>query len=152
MSGATRRDSFWPALGVTLALAFVGMAGGCAVAQTVPSKPRPIGEVVREAQGEVMSVRDTTVDLRTGRGRTLPGPSPRVPLGPIAVRVPVTVGGEKRVEMPAEEITVRLKSGEIIVVVQELSSPPFATGERVRVLYGRPDESTGQTRIKVERE
>jgi hypothetical protein len=135
-----------------LALTMLALLGGCAVAQTTPSRPRPFSDIAREERGEVVTVRDTRIDLRTGQGRALQARSPRVPVGPIAVAVPVQIGGEKKVEVPGEEITVRLSSGKMILIVQELSSPPFAPGERVRVLYERRDAGNGEARTRVERE
>lgn len=136
-----------------LALAALVFLGGCSIAQTTPPKPRPFGEIAREERAEVVTVRDTRIDLRTGMGRSLQARSPHVPVGPIAVAVPVQVGGEKKLEVPAEEITVRLATtGKMILVVQELSSPPFAPGERVRVLYERRNEVTGESRTRIERE
>ena len=139
-----------PSYLVTLAL--VALLGGCAVAQSRPPPARPFGEVAREERGEVMAVRDTRIDLSTGMGRGLQASSPRIPLGPVAVALPVRIGGEKRVEVPGEEITVRLASGKLILIVQELSSPPFASGERVRVLYERPHELTRESRTRIARE
>lgn len=132
-------------------LAMIGLLGGCAVAQTIP-KSRPFGEVDREERGEVMSVRDTRIDLRTGSGRAVRAQTPRIPLGPIAVAVPLQIGGEKPVEVPAEEITVRLSNGRLIMVVQELSNPPFAAGEKVRVLHGRRSDQGGEPRARIERD
>lgn len=97
-------------------------------------------------------MRDTRIDLSTGQGKSLTARAPAVGVGPIGVRLPVTVGGEKRVEVPAEEITVQLSSGKLISVVQELSSPPFAPGERVRVLHERASETSTTGRIQVVRE
>lgn len=133
-------------------LAMAAALGGCAVAQSHPPPPRPLGEIVRQERAVVVSVADTRIDLRTGMGRSVGAHMPAIPVGPYGVRLPVQIGGEKRVEVPAEEITVRLVDGKLILVVQELGSPPFATGERVRVLYERPDETTGVSRIRVVRE
>ena len=136
------------------ALALAALVGGCAMAQSRPPGLKPFGEVERQEKGEVVSVRDTRIDLSTGRGtRGITAHTPAVPIGPIGVRVPVTVGGEKKgVKVPGEEITVKLPSGKLILVVQELSSPPFAPGERVRVLYEEPDDVTGVSRTRVERD
>ncbi len=144
------RDYLKP-LSALAALSLV-VLGGCAVAQSTPPKPRPFGEIAREEPGEVVSVRDTKIDLRTGMGRSMQAHTPRVPVGPIGVALPVQIGGEKRVEVPGEEITVRLPSGKIILVVQELNSPPFASGERVRVLYERRNDLSGESRTKIVRE
>jgi hypothetical protein len=134
-----------------VALTPAAFVGGCSMAQTTPPKPRPFGDIAREEKGTVVEVRDTRIDLSTGMARSMTTHSPRVPVGPIGVRVPVTLGGEKKVEVPGEEITVKLVDGKLILIVQELSSPPYAPGERVRVLYERPDELNGISRTRVER-
>lgn len=133
------------------ALGLVAFLSGCAVAQSTPPKPRPFGDIAREERAEVVTVRDTRIDLRTGMGRSLRTRSTHVPVGPLAVALPIQVGGEKKVEVPGEEITVRLASGKMILVVQELSSPPFAPGEQVSVLYERRDDLTGESRTRIER-
>ena len=129
------------------------MCGGCSVdlAQTRPPPQKPLREIAREDRGEVMTVRDTKIDLRTGRAAPLRTSTPGV--GPFGVgRMPVTIGGEKKVEAPAEEITVRLKTGKMIAIVQELSSPPFAPGELVRVQYERTDDPGETPRMRVVRD
>src|SRR3954471_20910511 len=136
----------WHGLKVATTLAIIAVLGGCAVAQSTPPPMRPLGEIAREERGEVVSVNDTRIDLATNRVRSLQTHGPAIPVGPVGVRVPIKIGGEKHVEVPAEEITVRLTSGRLISVVQELSTPPFASGERVRVLYERKDEATGEGR------
>lgn len=139
-------------LNYPVALAAVALLGGCAVAQSRPPPPRAFGEVAREDRGEVLAVRDTRIDLSTGMGRSIQARTPSIPLGPVGIGVPIRIGGEKRVEVPAEEITVQLTSGKLIIVVQELSSPPFAPGERVRVLHERAHEMSGVARIRIARE
>jgi len=124
--------------------------GGCAVAQSEPMKPRPFGEVASEERGIVASVGDTMIDLRTGQVRGMRA-TQAVPLGPVALGVPVTIGGEKKREVPGEEITVRLPSGRLVLVVQELSQPPFAVGEQVKILHEKPNHVTGESRTKVVR-
>lgn len=134
-------------------LAAAAMLGGCAVAQSRPPPRAPIREVAREERGEVTLVRDTRLDLSTGRGRAITTHSPSVPVaGIVGVRVPMTIGGEKKTEVPAEEITIRLANGRTISIVQELGSPPFAPGERVRVLYEKNDDPGTATRMQVVRE
>lgn len=142
------------AKGVALAFALLAATcGGCAVnvAQTAPPSSKPIRDIGREEPGEVVTVRDTKIDLRTGRGAPLRTAAP-LGVGPFGVAVPINIGGEKKVEAPAEEITVRLKSGKMIAIVQELSSPPFAPGERVKVIYERVDEPGTTPRMQVVRE
>lgn len=101
----------------------------------------------------MVTVTDTQIDLRTGTARSVRASTPTIPVaGLVGVRVPVTIGGEKRVEAPAEEIMVRLRDGKIVAIVQELSSPPFAPGERVRVVYERVDDPSVPQRLQVVRE
>lgn len=144
--------------GLKFAFAFgaIALLGGCTgvhVGQARPPGTRPLREVAREERGVVVTVRDTQLDLRTGMARGVRTSSPTIPVfGPIGMRVPITVGGEKRVEVPAEEITVRLASGKTIAIVQELSSPPFAPGERVRVQHEKVEDGTTAARIQVVRE
>jgi hypothetical protein len=133
------------------ALIAAAMVGGCSMAQTTPPPPKPITKIAREEKGEVVAVRDTRIDLRTGMARSMTTHSPSIPVGPVGVRVPVTLGGEKKTEVPGEEITVKLRDGKLVLIVQELSSPPFAPGEPVRVLYEQPSELSGAARVKVER-
>ena len=130
----------------------VSVLGGCAVAQTRPPPPRPITDIAREERGEIISVHDTRIDLSTGNNQGLSAHTPTVPVGPIGVRLPVKIGGEKRVEVPGEEITVQLATGKLISVVQPLSSPPLAPGERVRVLHERANDITGVGRTQILRE
>lgn len=127
------------------------LLGGCSIAQTVPAAPRPFGEVESEERGIVVGVHDTMLDLRTGQARTLRTSSPTIPLGPLAVAVPISIGGEKRRDMPGEEITVRLRSGRLVLVVQELSHPAFAPGEEVKILHEKPNYISGESRTRVVR-
>jgi hypothetical protein len=127
---------------------------GCSVdlAQTAPPAQKPVRDVAREERGEVVTVRDTKIDLRTGRGAPLRTSTPPIGIGPFGVPIPINIGGEKKVEAPAEEITVRLKSGTTIAVVQELSSPPFAPGEQVKVLFEKVDDPGTSARMQVVRD
>jgi hypothetical protein len=160
MAAAARRsgDSFevmrLPGGKLALALAAGALLTSCTIplAQTTPPPPRPLGEIAREERGEIITVNDTRIDLSTGQSRALNAHTPAIPAGPIGLRVPITLGGEKRVEVPAEEITVQLASGKLISVVQELNKPPFAPGERVRVLYERANDTTGVARTRIVRE
>lgn len=134
-----------------LALFGVCLIAGCSVAQTTPAAERPFGEVASEERGVVAAVHDTTLDLRTGRVRGLQTQLPTIPMGPVAVALPVTIGGEKRQDVPGEEITVRLPSGKLVLVVQERGQPPFAPGEEVKILHEKPNYISGESRTRVVR-
>src|SRR5690242_8606299 len=97
------------AVGVAVAAMLSG-CGGISMAQSRPPPVRPITNIAREEAAEVVTVSDTRLDLSTGRGRAMTAHSPAIPVGPLGLRVPVSVGGEKKMDVPAEEITVRLLS------------------------------------------
>ena len=99
----------------------------------------------------IAAVHDTMIDLRTGQSKTLRTSSPTLPVGPVGVSLPITIGGEKRRDVPAEEITVRLPSGRLVLVVQALSQPPFAVGEQVKVQHEKPHYISGEARTRVVR-
>lgn len=128
------------------------LVGGCAVGQTEPPAERPFGEIESVERGVVVAVHDTMIDLRTGQGRSLRTSTPSVPLGPIGVAVPITIGGEKRRDVPGEEITVRLPSGRLVLVVQALSHPAFAVGEDVKIVHEKPHYISGESRTRVARD
>ncbi len=135
-----------------VASALLAGCGGVHLAQSRPPPRPPVTDIAREERGEIVTVQDTQIDLSTGRGRSIGVQGPGVGVGPFGMRVPVTIGGEKRVDVPGEEITVRLPSGKLISIVQELSTPPLAPGERVRVLYERTEDRGGPGRVQVVRE
>ena len=91
------------------------------------------------------------MDLRTGQARPLRTSLPTVPLGPIAVAVPIAIGGEKRRDVPAEEITVRLSSGKLVLIIQAQGRPAFAVGEQVKIVHEKPHYITGESRQRVVR-
>src|SRR5688500_19903491 len=74
-------------LTAVFAVAMIPVLGGCAVAQSRPTPPRPITEVAREERGQILTVRDTRIDLSTGNARSLRAHTPAVPVGPIGVRL-----------------------------------------------------------------
>jgi hypothetical protein len=133
---------------VLLALA----AGGCAVSQPPPPPPRAFGDIESEERGVIASVNDTKIDRRTGRGPDAQLRTPHIPVGPVAVAVPIAIGGEQRQEVPAEEITVRLAGNKLVQVIEERGSPPFAPGERVKIQTERANEITGVARTRVVRD
>ena len=127
------------------------LLGGCSVAQIIPAAPPPFGEVASEELGVVAAVEDTMIDLRTGQGRALQTSAPMVPVGPVAVSLPITIGGEAKREIPGEDITVKLINGKMVHVVQAQGSPPFAVGEQVKVQHEKPNRITEESRTRVVR-
>ncbi|MES1167474.1 MAG: hypothetical protein ABUL68_05665, partial [Pseudomonadota bacterium] len=58
-------------------------------------------------------------------------------------------GGSKLDNVRGEEITVQLKDGQVVTVVQERSDPPMAPGERVLVVT--TGSSANLQRVRVTR-
>jgi outer membrane lipoprotein SlyB len=58
-------------------------------------------------------------------------------------------GGTKLDNVRGEEITVQLKDGQVVTVVQERSDPPMASGERVLVVT--TGSSSNLQRVRVTR-
>jgi hypothetical protein len=95
-------------------------------------------------------VRDVTIGAPGGPAVHSVGVPVASPLG--IFRVPVKVPlGPRAPEVPGEEITVRLKHGGSMVIVQERSSPPLAIGEPVRVIRERENLITGVAKTRIER-
>lgn len=107
--------------------------------------------VIEDVKTGVLSGRSTTIgtyggaaagaaaasDVGSGAGRDLA----RVGAG-IAGAVAGEAVEEAVTRKPAEELTIRLDGGKTVVLVQEQSSPPWAVGDRVRVLTGTVARAT----------
>lgn len=106
------------------------------------------GPVLREVRGEIINVRDVMITPTAATGTAARGTSSR--MGTAAVLGAITgspaplVRGVSSVMTDAgrgkldnhmgEEITVRLKNGDTVVVVQNRSDPPMSPGEIVIVV------------------
>lgn len=99
----------------------------------------------------IVGVNDVLIDPVRGPAAPKVGVPVPSPLGIVRVPVRVPVGSSPRA-IPGEELTVRVDEGHVIVIVQERSDPPFAVGERVRVLHERENVITGIAKTRIERE
>jgi outer membrane lipoprotein SlyB len=123
---------------------------GCSTPAPRSSGPSPeeLGPVISEARGEIINVRDVMITPTASTGAAARGTSSR--MGTAAVMGAITgspvplVRGVSSVMIDAgrgrldnrmgEEITVRLKNGNTVMVVQERSDPPMSLGEEVIVV------------------
>ncbi len=134
------------------AVTLIGLNGGCS---STSSKPvydaAETGRIIHEERGEILGVREVTIKpsdigiLRGGggMGRTIGSAVGSGLLTGNMRRAEDAVGGAIGGEIGAgfdtkagEEITIRLKSDEIVIVVQERGDSPLAAGQRVKVLTG----------------
>lgn len=136
----------WLAVG---AVVWLVAANGCASsAQRPVYSPSQTGHIIREERGEIVAVRDVTIAPPApagGAGRRIgAGIGAGVATGSIeraAAAIGSVIGGDigaKADEKAGEEITIRLNTEEVIIVVQERGEAPLAVGEKVRVLTSAP--------------
>jgi outer membrane lipoprotein SlyB len=107
------------------------------------------GQIISEQKGEVVAVQDVVIKARSrhagspGAGATI-GSAAAVgailgnPLS-IATAAGSVVGGIAGATMDnqqGEELTILLKDGRTVVIVQERGEVPFAPGDHVRILSG----------------
>ena len=106
------------------------------------------GQAISQQVGEVISVRDVIITPNSPASSGAPGAGSRVGSAavigaitgsPIAIASAVgsvmgESGGSKLDNKMGEEITVMLKGGQTVTVVQERGSVPLAPGERVQVV------------------
>lgn len=126
---------------------------GACVSSTPPSTPvytrSQTGQVINEQRGEIIDVRDVVIQA-PGASAGSAGAGSRIGSGVISSAVtgnPIGaaiaagsvlggIAGARADNKMGEEITILLPSGQTIIVVQERSKPPFAIGEKVRILSG----------------
>lgn len=118
-----------------------------------------IGQAINQQAGEIIGVRDVIITPNSATSRGAPGAGSRVGAAAVAGAIygsPAAiasavgsvvgeVGGSKLDNKMGEEITVQLKNGQVVTVVQERGDPPMALGESVLVV------TTGGTGYSTER-
>lgn len=151
--------------GLLLAVAVamnVGALAGCASSagdSAYASTLKQEMEVVSSERGHIIAVNDVMIDPRQA-GRIIASSSPATasnvsgaaPVPPPSrrgLRIPLSPGTPT---VPAEEITVQMREGRIVMVVQERASPAMAKGERVRVVTERAKSGLGLPETRVLRE
>jgi outer membrane lipoprotein SlyB len=122
-----------------------------------------IGQAISQQSGEILSVRDVIITPNSTVGRGAQGAGSRIggaavvgaiTGSPLAIASAVgsvvgEAGGTKLDNVRGEEITVQLRDGQVVTVVQERSDPPMAPGERIVVVT--TGSSANLQRVRVTR-
>ena len=149
----------------------VSVIGGTVGCSTASSSRRPVysasqvGQMISEQQGEVIGVQDVVIQAPTSRsgsagagsqigsavvGAAITG-SP-IQAAAAAGRVLGGIAGAGADNRNGEEITVLLKDGRTVVVVQERGATPFSIGDRVKILSGAGNSVYGGGNTRVVRD
>ena len=127
-----------------------GLWTGCSspASRTPVYTQSEIGQAISQQAGEVISARDVIIAPNSTASRGAPGAGSRVGAAamigaitgsPVAIANAVgsvvgETGGSKLDNKMGEEITVQLKGGPPVTVVQERGSVPMSPGDQVLVL------------------
>jgi outer membrane lipoprotein SlyB len=153
---------FPTALLIGLATVWAGCSSA-ASSKTPVYTQAEIGQAINQQAGEIVSVRDVIITPNSTVSRGAQGAGSRVGSAavvgaitgsPLAIASAVgslvgETGGSKLDNVRGEEITVQLKDGQVVTVVQERSDPPMAPGERVLVVT--TGSSANLQRVRVTR-
>lgn len=139
------------------------LLSGCSSppASSRASGPEEIGPVISQVPAEIVNVRDVMITPTDAAARGASGPGSRVgkaaALGAISgspvplVRVVSSVmsdaGHGKLDNRMGEEITVRVKGGGTMILVQDRSDPPMSPGELVTVVTSGAPGSPEKIRV-----
>jgi outer membrane lipoprotein SlyB len=141
-----RAKTFWFFLGF-VPLVFLN---GCVSSSKTPVyDSSQVGQMISEQAGEVINVQDVVIKARSSQAGS-PGMGSRMGSAAVVSAVlgnPVhaviagaeAIGGVAGATMDnqrGEELTILLKDGRTVVVVQERGDVPFAIGDRVKILSG----------------
>lgn len=139
---------------------------GCASSPRTPVyDSNQVGQVITAQSGEVIGVQDVVIKAPSSRaGSTGVGAQIGSAAAVAAItgnplnaamaagRVVGSVVGAGADNQRGEEITVLLKDGRTIVVVQERGSVPFAIGDRVKVMSGSSGAIYGGGKAQIVRD
>ena len=152
-----------------LSVSLAGLVAALAGCSSATSSRTPvytqaeIGQAISQQSGEILSVRDVIIAPNSTVSRGAQGAGSRIggaavvgaiTGSPLAIASAVgsvvgEAGGSKLDNARGEEITVQLKDGQVVTVVQERSDPPMAPGERVIVVT--TGSSANLQRVRVTR-
>lgn len=145
-------------VGFGLAAAVGGGLAGCATGNddSYRESLRATMEVIKVEQGEIIAVNDVIISPVQARkiiaqSSDTRGGGSGMSATPVAPpRRGIAIPGGKMV--PGEEITVKLRGGQLLMIVQEQSRPAMAKGERVKVVTQQPAGGLGYPETQVVRE
>jgi outer membrane lipoprotein SlyB len=119
-----------------LALTFgVLLTAGCATSRSGIYDRSQAGRTMRIETGDVVATSDTAISGTQGPIGLSGGGLVGHAVGAVGGAIAGTVTEEHLTRRPAQEVTVKLSTGETVLVVQEIQrGGPYVTGERVQVL------------------
>ena len=137
---------------------------GCATASKTPVyDSSQTGQIITEQQGEIVGVQDVLIKAPTSRAGS-PGVGSRIgsavgraavmgsAIGAAAAAGDVIGGmvGGSSDNKNGEELTILLKDGRTVVVVQERGEVPFTVGEKVKIKSGSSSSIYGGANTRVD--
>ncbi len=136
----------------------LGVLSGCATGNDDAYREslRATMEVLKVEQGEIIAVNDVMISPVQARKIVAQSSDSRggasgMSATPVAPpRRGVAIPGGRLVA--GEEITVKLRGGQLLMIVQEQARPAMAKGERVKVVTRQPAGGLGYPETQVERE
>jgi outer membrane lipoprotein SlyB len=143
-----------------------GMLAGCATASKTPVyESNQVGQVITDQRGEIIGVQDVLIKAPSS-SRGSAGAGSRIGAGAVVGAVlgnPVyaaqaagdVIGGIVGAgadNQRGEELTILLKDGRSIVVVQERGAVPFSIGDKVKVMTGSSGSIYGGATTRVQRD
>jgi outer membrane lipoprotein SlyB len=126
------------------------VASGCVSSSRKPVyDSSQIGQIIREDQGEIIGVREVVIKAPSSRAGS-PGVGSRmggaaaaaaITGNPVAVAVAAgqmigSAAGAVADNQRGEELTIVMRDGRTVMIVQELGEVPFVLGDRVKILSG----------------
>jgi outer membrane lipoprotein SlyB len=149
---------------LSVAAISAGVLSGCTSSSSrTPVYDRSqVGHVITEQRGEIIGVQDVVIKARSSSAGSA-GVGSRVgsaavaaavlgsPIG-AAVAAGQAIGGIAGASMDnerGEELTILMKDGRSIVVVQPRGTVPFSIGDRVRVMTGSSSSIYGDPSTRV---
>ena len=148
-----------------VAVAGVGLAGCGSASKTPVYDSSQVGQMISEQKGEIIGVQDVMIKARSSQAGSA-GVGSRMGSAAVVSAVlgnPVhaviaageMIGGAAGATMDnqkGEELTILMKDGHTVVVVQERGEVPFAIGDRVRILSGSSGSIYGGPSTQVVRD
>jgi outer membrane lipoprotein SlyB len=148
---------------VFLAASAASLFAGCATASKTPVyDSTQVGQMISEERGEVIAVQDVVIKARSSQAGS-PGVGSRMGaaaatsaiLGsPIHAAIAAGemiggIAGASADNKNGEELTILLKDGRTVMVVQERGETPFSIGERVKIVSGSSSSIYGGANTRV---
>ena len=150
----------------TLLIVAAGVVAGCATASKTPVYDRSqTGQIISEQRGEIVGVQDVVIKAptqaagSTGIGSKMGSAAvvSAVLGSPIhaAIAAGDVIGGIAGAPMDnekGEELTIMLKDGRTVVVVQQRGQVPFMFGDRVKIMTGSGNSIYSESNARVVRD